>query len=247
LLLKHIETHLSLAEHKQQLQEINEDISKKLVDKIKEVFHLQNSILDIVAGMVESRDGTTGGHIHRIQKYLTCLIDAMLEYGVYEDEVNSWDLDFLVPSSQLHDVGKIAISDTILNKPSRLTDEEFEIMKTHVTAGATAIEKMQRNVDDHDFLNYALIFAKTHHEHWNGSGYPEGLSGEEIPLIGRLMAIADVYDALVSARPYKESFSPEHAASVIRDGRGVQFDPMLVDIFDKVSDKFAQIALSNQY
>ena len=246
LLLRHIETHLSLAEHKRQLQELNEDIQKKLIIKMREVFNLQNSILNIVAGMVESRDGTTGGHVFRIQKYLNCLIDAMAEQNVYPDETCNWDMDFFVSSSQLHDVGKIAIGDAILNKPSPLTSEEYEVMKTHVILGADAINRIKANVGDNDFLSYALIFALTHHERWDGEGYPYGLKGEDIPLIGRLMAVADVYDALVSARPYKQPFPPDKAASIIHGGKGAQFDPQIVEVFDMVADKFAEIALSNQ-
>jgi len=246
ILLRHIETHLSLAEHKRQLHELNEDIQRKLVIKTREVFSLQSSILNIVAGMVESRDGTTGSHIYRIQKYLNCLIDAMVEQNVYPEETCSWDMDFFVSSSQLHDVGKIAIGDAILNKPSPLTADEYEVMKTHVTLGADAINRMQVNVGSSDFLSYALVFALTHHERWDGEGYPYKLKGDAIPLIGRLMAVADVYDALVTARPYKQPFSPDEAANIIREGRGTQFDPQIVNVFDAVSDRFAEIALSNK-
>jgi len=243
ILLRHIETHLTLAAHKKELQELNDNIQKKLSTKIKEVFSLQNSILDIVAGMVESRDGTTGGHVFRIQRYLMCLIEEMLEQGVYLDEVTSWDIDFMIPSSQLHDVGKIAISDSILNKPAKLTDEEYEIMKTHVKHGADAIKRMQAGVNNNNFLDYALIFAETHHERWDGKGYPNGLKGEEIPVLGRIMSITDVYDALVSARPYKEPFSGSKAAEIIREGSGTQFDPALIAVFNKVAEKFEQISL----
>ena len=246
LLLRHIETHLSLAEHKRQLQELNDDIQKKLILKTREVFTLQSSILNIVAGMVESRDCATGGHIFRIQKYLNCLIDAMIERDVYADEICGWDMDFFVSSSQLHDVGKIAIGDAILNKPSSLTADEYEVMKTHVTLGADAIKRMKANVGDNDFLSYALVFALTHHERWDGEGYPCGLKDEAIPLIGRLMAIADVYDALVSARPYKQPLSPDAAARVILEGKGKQFDPQVVEVFEAVADRFAEIALSSQ-
>jgi putative two-component system response regulator len=246
ILLRHIQTHISLAEHKRQLQELNEDIQKKLVAKIREVFHLQSSILNIVAGMVENRDGATGSHIFRIQRYLDCLIEAMIEQSVYPDEVCKWDMDFFVSSSQLHDVGKIAITDAILNKPSPLTDAEYEIMKSHVLLGADAINRMQANVGASDFLNYALTFALTHHERWDGAGYPYGLKGDAIPVIGRLMAVVDVYDALVSARPYKQPLSPEEAANIIRKGNGTQFDPQIIEVFDTVAEQFAEIALSNQ-
>jgi len=242
LLLRRIETHLSLADHERELQHLNNIIQKQLIAKIGEVFELQTSILNIVAGMVESRDDTTGGHIHRIQKYLRCLIDGLMESNQYSDEICSWNMDFVLPSSQLHDVGKIAISDTILNKPGKLTDEEYEIMKTHAQIGKDAICRMEQTTNDSNFLKHAKNFAGAHHEKWDGSGYPKGLSGTDIPLEGRLMAIADVYDALVSARPYKDPMPPEKAAMIIRDSCGTHFDPELINAFDTVSDKFAVIA-----
>ena len=246
LLLRRIQTHLSLADHERELQNLNNVIQKKLIAKIGEVFDLQTSILNIVAGMVESRDDTTGGHIHRIQKYLRCLIEGLINSNNYCDEIYSWNMDFVLPSSQLHDVGKIAISDTILNKPGKLTDEEYEIMKTHAQIGKDAIGRMEQSTTDSGFLKHAKNFAGSHHEKWDGTGYPNGLSGTDIPLEGRLMAIADVYDALVSARPYKAPMPPEKAAMIIRDSCGTHFDPELVNAFNAVSDEFATIASLSQ-
>ena len=246
LLLRRIETHLSLADKKKELQDLNAIIQKKLIVKIGEVFDLQTSILNIVAGMVESRDDITGGHIHRIQKYLKCLIDGLIDANEYSEELCSWNMDFVLPSSQLHDVGKIAISDTILNKPGKLTDEEYEIMKTHAKIGKDAICKMEETTPDSGFLRHAKNFAGTHHEKWDGSGYPDGLEGNNIPLEGRLMAIADVYDALVSARSYKEAFPTEKAADIIRSSKGTHFDPKLVDAFNTVAGEFANIASLSQ-
>ena len=242
LLLQRIELRLSLAEHRKELQELNLAIQKKLVVKIGEVLNLKNAILNIVAGMVENRDDATGGHIYRIQAYLRCLIDGMVSTGTYYDESSSWDMEVLLPSSQLHDLGKIAISDIILNKPGKLTPEEFDIMKTHAQIGVDAICRMEQNTNNSSFLNYAKIFAGTHHEKWDGSGYPNSLSGTDIPLIGRMMAIADVYDALASARPYKEPLPSEKAAEIIRAGCGKQFEPKLIEVFDTIADQFAAIA-----
>jgi len=147
----------------------------------------------------------------------------------------------MLGSSQLHDVGKIAISDSILKKPGRLTQQEFDSMKKHVEFGIGIIERIESEASGTDFLRYAKIFAEAHHEKWDGSGYPNGLAGNKIPLPGRLMAIADVYDALTSTRPYKEAFSHEEATRIIRKGRGKHFDPVLVDAFELVADKFASI------
>jgi putative two-component system response regulator len=203
---------------------------------------LQNSILNTVTEMVEFRDDITGGHIERTQSYLKLLVDKLLFERIYWEEVSTWNLEFLIPSAQLHDVGKIAISDAILNKPGKLTPEEFEIMKRHAAIGETAIEGIMKTTTDHDFLHHAKIFAGAHHEKWDGSGYPRGLKNSAIPLQGRLMAIADVYDALIALRPYKQPLSTQEAERIILEGRGKHFDPVLVDLFRELSPRFARIA-----
>ena len=245
LLLKRIEKHLTQAENKNELQRLNDSMQKKLVSKMSQVLDLKNAVINIVADLVEFRDGATGGHITRTEKYLQHLIDMLIEKEIYGDETSSWDMEFLLPSAQLHDVGKIAISDAILKKPAKLNDEEYAIMKTHTQIGVTAIDRMARKTADKKFFEYAKTFAGTHHEKWDGSGYPNGLRGTGIPLEGRLMAIADVYDALVSARPYKEPFSPQKAAAIIEEGSGTYFDPKLIDIFKVVSDEFSVISIMN--
>jgi putative two-component system response regulator len=183
----------------------------------------------------------TGGHVSRTQEYLKCLIEQLLEEGIYAREVSEWDLDLLISSAQLHDVGKIGISDALLNKPEKLSDDEFETMKMHVTIGVDVIERMEALTAEHEFWRYAKIIAGTHHEKWDGTGYPLGLSGKNIPLEGRLMAIADVYDALISTRPYKKPLSVAEAKKIIEAGRGKHFEPILIDVFHKVSDRFAEI------
>ncbi|MCL1965024.1 MAG: response regulator [Firmicutes bacterium] len=242
LLLRRVETHLSLINIRQELKALNTSMNKIVIAKTDKLWKIQNAVLSIVADLVECRDGVTGGHVSRTQKYLSCLIEKLLEKGVYGDKISSWNMDFALPSAQLHDVGKIGISDAILNKPGKLTDEEFEIIKTHVKIGVAAITRMEQATEDHSFFRHAKVFAGTHHERWDGKGYPNGLAGIEIPLEGRLMAIADVYDALISARPYKKALSYPEAEEIIIDGRGNHFDPQLIDVFSKVSDKFAEIA-----
>jgi putative two-component system response regulator len=161
-----------------------------------------------------------------------------LERRLYPEKEDILRDKFFVPSAQLHDVGKIAINDQILKKPSRLTNDEFEIMKAHTSYGVLVIEKIAQGASEQSFLDHAKIFAKTHHEKWDGSGYPQGLRGMGIPLHGRLMAIADVYDALISPRPYKRAFSHQEAVDIIASGRGSHFDPELTDLFLSVADKF---------
>lgn len=169
------------------------------------------------------------------------MLTAMAKRGEYRAQIKEDDLSIILDSAQLHDIGKIAVRDSILQKPGKLTPEEFEEVKTHSRAGAEIIDKIKKNVAESSFLDYARIFAVSHHEKWDGTGYPDGLAGEDIPLLGRLMAFADVYDALVSDRPYKKPFSHEDAVAIIQDGKGKHFDPNLVDIFVEVADEFKKV------
>ncbi|MDR1515046.1 MAG: response regulator [Synergistaceae bacterium] len=242
LLLKRIENHLLITEQKRELKNYNDNLEELVNLKTSQIMELQVAVMGTVAEMVEFRDHSTGGHVDRTIKYLEILVDGLLDERIYSDELKGLDLRFLILSAQLHDVGKIAISDTILKKPGRLTAEEFEEMKTHTTIGAEAIARIGEHTAGHSFLHHAKIIAHTHHEKWDGTGYPLGLKGAEIPLEGRLMAIADVYDALISMRPYKPPLSADDAARIVKEGRGVHFDPLLVDIFEKLSGKFAKVS-----
>jgi putative two-component system response regulator len=242
LLLKRIENHLLLVSQKAKLKDYNDNLQIMVAQKTSEVFDLQNAVLSTLAEMVEFRDNMTGGHVTRTQLYLKVLVDKMLDDKIYHEEVLKWNLDFFLQSAQLHDVGKIAISDAILNKPGRLTPDEFEEMKKHVNFGVMAIEKIAQKTSEHSYLHHASIFAGTHHEKWDGTGYPNGISGFEIPLEGRLMAIADVFDALISKRPYKEPMPIQTAINIIVEGSGVHFDQSLVGIFTKVTDQFSEIS-----
>ena len=216
--------------------------TREIVEKNKKALNLQNVVFSTVADLVESRDENTGGHATRTKLYLKAMIDELLqEGGAYASEIAEWDKDFFLSSAQLHDVGKIAISDAILNKPGKLTPEEFEIMKTHVLVGVDAVGRIMRSTKEDAFLRHAMLIVGNHHEKWDGSGYPAGLKGTAIPLGGRLMAVADVYDALVSVRPYKKAFPSRQAAAIIEEGRGSHFDPQLVDIFNVLAGRFAHI------
>jgi len=210
---------------------INNNLQELVSEKTTKVTKLQESILKTMTGMVEYRDNLTGGHIGRTQHTVKLLLDEIKKQGFFTDTIDKWDISLILQSTQLHDVGKIAINDSILKKPGPLTNEEFDEMKKHVLYGLRIIERIETESGESDLLKYAKIFALTHHEKWDGSGYPNGLCGEKIPLQGRIMAVADVYDALISDRPYKKAMTHEEAVKIITDGKGTHFDPILTDLF----------------
>jgi len=238
LLLKRIEVHLLVEAQRKELQYFNENLQKMVEEKTQSVIELQNALLKTMAELVECRDDITGGHIERTQRGIKILLEEIEKSGIYREKTKGWNMNLLLQSCQLHDVGKISISDNILKKPGKLTDEEFNEMKKHTSFGEQIIEKIETLAKESDFLDYAKIFAASHHEKWDGSGYPRGLKGEKIPLLGRIMAIADVYDALTSERHYKKAFSHEEAVRIITEGSGTQFDPALVDVFTRTAAQF---------
>jgi putative two-component system response regulator len=240
LLLKRVDVHVLVESQKKELKHLNENLTRIVDEKTGAVLELQRAVLNTMSNLVECRDDVTGGHVERTERFLGLLVDEMLSRGVYRDVLDTWDIKLFLQSAQLHDVGKIAIRDNILMKPGPLTSEEFNEMKKHTSFGETVIEKIQQSARESVFLTHAKIMAGTHHEKWDGTGYPRGIAGSNIPLQGRLMAVVDVYDALISERPYKKAFSPEQAVKIILDGSGSQFDPALIDVFSAASVKFHQ-------
>ena len=200
--------------------------------------NMNNAIISIMANMVESRDMVTSGHVERTQTYLKLLIDECIRTEAYADEISKWDLEILIPSAQLHDVGKISISDVILNKPDKLNKGEFAIIETHCIIGEEIIDYIIRKTNADSFLIHAKRFAGYHHEKWDGTGYPRNLAGYDIPLEGRVMAVVDVYDALLSERPYKKPLSHQAAVEIIKNGSNTHFDPVLVDTFLNIEETF---------
>ena len=236
VLLNRIKNHLHI-------DTIIHERTAELAERTRQLVRLQNGIVYILADLVEKRDKNTGGHIDRTAVYMKILIDAMLDQGIYADEMCGWNQDLVISSARLHDVGKIVTPDSILNKPGPLTDEEFEKMKDHTIEGARIIDKATQQTGDTDFLRNAKMIAAYHHERWDGKGYPYRLKQTEIPLQARLMAIGDVYDALVSERPYKKGFPHEEAVKVIMEGSEKHFDPLIAKVFYDVKDQIKAISL----
>ena len=203
---------------------------------------MQSGLIILMADLVESRDKSTGDHIRKTAAYVRIIIDELKKEGVYADELTDEYVGKVINLAPLHDIGKIHVSDAILNKPGRLTDEEFAKMKGHTTAGYEILVNAKDLVPEADYLEEAQNLAAYHHERWDGKGYPNGLRGEEIPLSARIMAVADVFDALVSRRCYKPPFSYDTALNIIQEGAGSQFDPKIVEAFLNAKESVLQVA-----
>ena len=187
-----------------------------------------------MANLIESRDEDTGEHVMRTSWFVNALARELAKDSPYKDQLTEEYLDNLWKAAPLHDIGKIKVSDTILCKPGRLTKEEFEIMKTHAAEGGKIVYETMQNIEEQDYVEIAHDVAKYHHEKWDGSGYPEGLSGQNIPLCARIMAVADVFDALTSKRCYKDAMSVEEAYKIIKESSGSHFDPVVAEAFVKL-------------
>ncbi len=214
---------------------------KDVEEKGEQIAHMQNGLIYVLADMVESRDKNTGDHVRKTAAYVRLIMEKMKEKGMHTDKLTDEYMADVANSAPLHDVGKIMVSDVILNKPGKLTDEEFAIMKSHTTAGSKVISSAMSLVSDSGYLKEAKNLATFHHERWDGKGYPSGLAGEDIPLSARVMAVADVFDALVSKRSYKEPFTFEKAMSIIEEGAGTQFDPEIANIFVESADEVREL------
>ena len=195
------------------------------------VSDMQSGMISFMAEVVENRDDNTGGHIRRTAKYVESIANQLKRHGVYSDILTDRYMRNMVVAAPLHDIGKIHIPDAVLNKPGKLTEEEFDTMKTHTTAGEKLITHAKAELGESEYLNMAVEMAAYHHEWWNGKGYPYGISGEEIPLCARIMAVADVFDALISKRCYKNAMPIEKAYAIIREESGTHFDPAVVEAF----------------
>lgn len=235
-----------------EIENLYESLSKTIAETVgyledveakgEEIAHMQNGLIHVLADLVESRDKNTGDHVLKTAAYVRLILNKMRDKGLYPDILTDDYITDVINSAPLHDVGKIMVSDTILNKPGRLTDEEFAVMKSHTTAGNQIIASAMSLVSDSGYLKEAKNLATYHHERWDGKGYPSGKAGEEIPLSARVMAIADVFDALISKRSYKEPFTFEKSMEIIKEGAGTQFDPQIAEIFIEAEDEVREIS-----
>ncbi|WP_051261832.1 HD domain-containing phosphohydrolase [Desulfovibrio inopinatus] len=220
--------------------------TNKMVESLQvrtaELHRTQDITIITLAALAESRDSETSGHILRTQYYVKAIAEHLRCSSRYADFLNEKTIEQLYKSSPLHDIGKVGVSDRILLKPGRLTFEEFEEIKQHTSYGRDAIARTEKYIQGNSLLRFAKEIAYTHHERFDGTGYPQGLKGDEIPLSGRIMALADVFDALISRRVYKPAFPFIEAKKIIVEGRGEQFDPDIVDAFLALQDRFRQIA-----
>lgn len=244
IVLARVHTHLQLKRIRDYLKDKNEFLENEVQKRTREVVAVQEVTILAMASLAETRDNDTGNHIRRTQFYIRALAEKLRNHERFRHLLNDdKTIDLLFKSAPLHDIGKVGIPDAILLKPGRFTAEEFEIMKSHTTLGRDAILAAERRLGlELPFLTYAKEIAYTHQEKWDGTGYPEGLSGDDIPISGRLMAVADVYDALICRRIYKEGMSHEKAVGIILESKGSHFDPDVVDAFMEIAGEFKEIA-----
>ncbi len=237
-------THLNLRRLETFLRDKNDFLEQEVKKRTQEIYVIQDVTVQALASLAETRDSDTGNHICRTQNYLLLLANKLRFHPRFKSFLdNSHTINLLYKSAPLHDIGKVGIPDRILLKPGKLDEDEFEIMKMHTTLGRDAIIQAERALGiEIPFLKLAKEIAYGHHEKWDGSGYPESLSGDEIPISARLMALADVYDALISRRVYKEAMPHDKAVQIICAGRGTHFDPDVVDAFMLLKENFLATA-----
>ena len=240
-LLARVSTHIELHQLQQDLEQRNESLNQTVFAQQQEISAAQLSTIVALAKLAESRDDDTGLHIDRVGSFSRRLAQAAQNHSNRNAELDDHYVEMIYHASALHDIGKVGIADAILQKPGKLNSDEFDIMKTHPTIGFLTLESIVKSYPNNQMVGMGSDIAKSHHEKWNGSGYPEGLSGEAIPLSARIVAIADVYDALRSKRPYKTPFSHQQAVDIILEGRGVHFDPELIRLFENIHHEFDQI------
>lgn len=249
IVLARVRTHLQIKDARDFLRDKNIWLQEEVDRRMYLNQQIQDVSMRALACLAETRDNETGNHILRTKEYVYVLARELAKNSRYASQLNPRTIEIYRNAAPLHDIGKVGIPDHVLHKPDKLDAEEWEVMKTHAQLGADAIANALDNVekvDGMEFMYVAMDIAAYHHEKWDGSGYPKGLKGEDIPLSARLMALADVFDALISKRVYKPAFSLEKSTNIILEGRGTHFDPDIVDVFIKNKAEFNNIAMLYQ-
>lgn len=242
-----IDTQLALHRQSLSLAKQVTSLEASLRNQLHQVLEVQKASLNVMISMAAFRDKETGSHILRTQMFVKELVEQLLLDQPFHPDLSAKIGTYIIEAAPLHDIGKITVPDKILLKPGKLSPDEFEIMKSHTTEGATMIRQAAELLkDQNEFLQVAERMVNFHHERWDGSGYPEGLQAEQIPLSARILAVADVYDALVSKRPYKRAFTHNETVSFINQASGTHFDPMVVEAFNKRQKAIQAITLSIQ-
>ena len=243
IVLARVKTQLQNKAAADFLRDQNAYLEKVVSERTKEVMAIQDVTILSMASLAETRDSDTGNHIRRTQYYVLALANSLQSHPRFSEYLTEHNVRMLFKSAPLHDIGKVGIPDRILLKPGKLDPDEFEIMKSHTTLGRDALANAEKSLGtDVEFLKMAKEIAYSHQEKWDGSGYPEGICGDDIPISARLMAVADVYDALISRRIYKDGMPHEKACGIIQEGGGTHFDPDMVDAFMKIHEEFREIA-----
>ncbi len=233
-----VDTHLQLRRAREVLRSFNQQLEEKVAEQVAEINQSQIATIFALAKLSHTRDDDTGLHLERVQHFCKLLATELAKVPQYGADIDAAFITTIFHASPLHDLGKVGIKDAILLKPGPLTPEEFEIMQTHTTLGATTLEAVYQHYPNSQFIKIGIEIAKHHHEKWNGGGYPCGLSATAIPLSARIMSLTDVYDALRARRPYKEPFSHEKSRNIILEGSGSSFDPKIVEVFNAIHDTF---------
>jgi putative two-component system response regulator len=239
--LARIKTHLRLRQLQVELLSHNQELETRIAEQVKVVTASQLATIFALAKLAETRDDDTGQHIERVQTFSKVLAEQVRVMGLHSEHLTDVFIDNLFQTASLHDIGKVGTPDAILLKPGKLTAEEFTEMKKHCSLGADTLATVLKRHPDNQFLRMGVDVARSHHEKWDGSGYPEGLKGESIPLAARIVALADFYDALTSKRCYRPPFSHEDTCRMIREGSGTHFDPEVAMGFGAIDEQFRRI------
>lgn len=242
VLMSRVSKTIELERYRNDLEKMVEEQSDKITESARRISAIQDSVIVGMANLIESRDGSTGKHVKNTQIYVKMIADELHNRGLFPGELTEEFIENIRKAAPLHDVGKIKVPDAVLQKPGKLTEEEFETMKTHTVHSRKIIDTIIGDVEDGEYVKVVGDIAMYHHERWDGTGYPTGLTGEDIPLAARIMAVADVFDALYEERVYKPPVRPiERILQIMMEGRGTQFDPVIIDVFMEMVPKIKEM------